>query len=157
MRFFIPSRMVTALQKNAVGRGEFYCYAVLQIFGVFGLFFSDPNEFASVQTFYTYLVLIAFGIILDIAVAYRANKAGDGKRFWYRCFSLWWPVSWLTLLVSLPIVFVGSFAIAFVTDNREVSYLYTDAHNIFTGLATLLGAYFMYVYMRRVSRPEAKK
>jgi hypothetical protein len=157
MRFFIPNQMVAALRENAVGRREFYCYAVLEILAVIGLFFSDSNEFASMQTYYTYLLIATFGITLSVVVAYRANNTGDGKQFWYRYFSLSWPVSWLTFVVGFPVVLIGLFAIAFVTDTWEVSHLYSGVHNVFSGTVLLLCSYFMHVYMRKVSRVENKK
>ncbi len=155
MRIFNPNQMAMALRQGAVGRAEVVFYALVQLVAMLAFFFEDPSDFATLPTYYTYLSLAAFATVLSIGVAYRANQSGDGKHFWYRYFSISFPLSVLVAVAALLTILAKDALLMFLAGSlTPPSLLISGVDVAIMSLFLFLSLYLIHTYMRKISRPQ---
>lgn len=143
--------MALDLREEKVGKKEFWVYCSL--FGL-AIILSIPLFLGAMDGAITYnpeflsILDKVFGFVVSVGtlpLAYYVNKAGDGKRFWYRYISLGLPIGIFTGYIGILVLSVA--AIAQVT-NLEY-YGYTDL-GINMGIYVLT-FYLTWRYMRVVA------
>lgn len=148
--------MAEDLRVEKVGKKEFFFYCLFFIlttgfFAVFetlqflGLRFTGSYYYESVffETIYWAVSLLSF--LPVFVIPYYTNKAGDGKRFWYRFLSLDFPVNLVTWVFFFVVYFVtGIFGLV----NSE-TFNYYDLFFIIA--ADAIYFYLIWKYMKSIA------
>ena len=149
--------MANDLRENKVGRGEFFCYALLSILGavyiVLEILGIVPTEYFLYEPAYLSLVdnfLSVISMVGITAYAYYINKNGDHKDFWYRYFSLGFPIAINLFVILLVAGFLAG--MLGLIDFETTSY----ADLVLETLVIGISLYFTHKYMRQIAHHEAE-
>lgn len=155
MRIGVPGEMARDLRAEKIGKGEFSAYLVVFIVATgYLLWFA-----AGMMTDYTYAspvlgavdrALMVLVTIATLALAYYANKQGDGKRFWYRYISLSFPIALILAVIGFAIYVIGGISNIISID----VFGYPDL--VIETLLYAVGLYWTYKYMRVASGASAR-
>jgi NADH:ubiquinone oxidoreductase subunit 6 (subunit J) len=149
--------MANDLRENKVGRGEFFCYAFLSILGVVAVLLEIsgiiPTEYIQYEPTYLKFLENLLSVVSSVGItvyAYYLNKTGDNKDFWYRYFSLGFPIAINLFVIMFGIGFVaGVFSLVDLETTTYVDLLlYTGAIGVWL--------YFTHKYMRQIAHYEAE-
>ncbi len=150
-------KMAAALRGREVGEKEFRCYAGLYIlavaFWIYGMVFQDTTDAPLFIYIPAYLEYVELGITLiatagTFFVAWKANKSGDNADFWYRFFSISFPIGITTVVLAfvtgVTLVMLG------IISSETSGYIDT----LVITVLMVLSIYWMHKYMKLIAQPE---